>query len=67
MIYVLIVIISSIFFIYPIFLLLMVMISIDVDTSFDFQTTYVELLSLEGESFWSLGKSMPTPRTEIAV
>jgi hypothetical protein len=40
----------------------MVMISIDVDTSFDFQTTYAELLSLEGESFWSLGKSMPTPR-----
>ena len=45
----------------------MVMISIDVDTSFDFQTTYAELLSLEGESFWSLGKSLPTPRTEIAV
>ncbi|HZB18126.1 MAG TPA: hypothetical protein VE445_13245, partial [Nitrososphaeraceae archaeon] len=43
------------------------MISVDVDTSFDFQTIYAESFSSEGESFWTVGKSMPTSRTEIAV
>ena len=53
------------FFISPISFLLMVMISVDIDTSFvDFQTSYAESLSLEEESFWTIGKSMPTSRTE---
>lgn len=50
---------SRLFFIYPILLLLMViMISVDVDTSSDFQTIYAELLPSQGESFWTVGKSM---------
>ena len=46
---------------------MVIMISVDVDTSFDFQTIYAESFSSEGESFWTVGKSMPTSRTEIAV
>jgi N-acetylneuraminic acid mutarotase len=47
----------------------MVMISVYVDTSFvDFQTSYAESLSVEEkQSFWTIGKSMPTPRTEVTA
>jgi N-acetylneuraminic acid mutarotase len=55
------------FFIYPISFLLMVMIAVDVATSLDFKTIYAESLSLETESFWTIGKSMPTPRTEVTA
>ncbi|MDX1372447.1 MAG: kelch repeat-containing protein, partial [Nitrososphaeraceae archaeon] len=52
---------------YPIFVLLIVITYLDNDKPFDFQTIYAWAQSSEIESAWELGKSMPTPRTEIAV
>jgi hypothetical protein len=46
---------------------MVIMILVDVDTSSDFQTICAESLPSEGESFWTVGKSMSTSRTEIAV
>jgi N-acetylneuraminic acid mutarotase len=43
------------------------LISFDGDVSFDFEIIYGESLASEEESSWTIGKSMPTPRTEIAV
>lgn len=53
--------------IYPIFLLLIVITNLDTEKPFDFQTLYAEAQSSEIDSAWKLGKSMSTPRTEIAI